>query len=476
MSAALSVRDVTAIASSGDGRAPPHDLDAEAAVLSAIMLDADGADTLNGLRDFLAADHFFADAHRRIFEAACAVVDAGGLPDMVQIGSRLRATYRLAQIGGMQYLADILDAVPVVHRVENYATAVHEAWRVRQIITAAQTIAARGYLGIEGVQAFADDAVEALAKVARRSLTSPLERNLDALTRIVRELGERAATVGSKVQGMATGIASLDDLTGGLHAGHVFTIAGLPGDGKTTLALQIALNVARGGMGVLIFSTEQGRDELLLKLLSAVGRVDHDRFRDVRFSSDEWTRLIEAAREISALPIWIDDTTELDARTMRARATERASNALTIDRVPLGLVVVDYIQNLSAPAGAFNPKKIDTVTDAAKLVKAMARQLKVPVLSLAQRKRPDDKAPKNARPRLSDIADSSQVEKATDELLFVWNKTGDANTRTLTLAKQRGGSKGGDIPVRFEGKFSWFVDERREPVRDQIDDLIGGDE
>ena len=456
-----------------DARVPPHDLDAEAAVLSCIMLsDADGM-LARRLQDFLKPEHFYSESHRRIFEAACAVANLNGTAaiDIVAIASRLKQTDRLAQVGGMAYLAEIIDAAPSVGRasVDGYAATVFEAWRVRQTIANAQRIAAQGYLGIDGVQGYLDGAVESLASVARRSLTSPIERNLDALKRIVRELGERASGLGRKTTGIPTGIASLDEMTGGLHATHVFTLAGLPGDGKTTMAMQIAVNVARQGIGVLFFSTEQPRDELLVKALSHIGCVNSDRFKDARFTPADWERLLGSATELARLPLWIDETQALDAMTLRQRAVERADKALSVDGVPLGLIVVDYIQNLAAPVGQFNAKKNEVVADAAKVIKAMARLLKIPVVSLAQRKPIDVKGPKNPRPVLYDCADSSGIVKATDEIAYLWNKIGDKTTRTLTMPKQRSGAAGGDIQLRFEGEFSLFVDERREPVRDNVD-------
>lgn len=468
MSNVVPIREVP---STSEGRVPPSDLVAEAAVLSAIMLDSETAGTLARLRDYLLAEHFYSETHRRIFEAACAVVDAGGRPDMVQVGSRLRESNRLAQVGGMAYLAEILDAAPVVHHVEDYAATVFEAWRAREVIACTQRVAAVGYLGIADVQHYVDQAISDLGAISRQSRTSPVESNLTALKRIVREITERIQGKGVQRYGMPTGLPSLDELTGGLHGSHVLTICALPGVGKTTLALQIASHVALQNIGVLFFSTEQSADELRLKLLSMHGRINHDKFKKLDFTPADWQRLNEGATIAAHLPIWIDDTREIDGRTIRARAVAKADRALHEHKVPLGLIVIDYVQNLAAAPHQDRSKRHEVVAENAKTIKTLARQLKVPVIQLAQRKRPQDGGPKAPRPKLTDISDSSQVEKESDEILFLWRKPdGRENQRTATLSKQRSGAAGesADLELEFQGEFSTFVDSQMTAVRDFV--------
>jgi replicative DNA helicase len=421
---------------------PPHDLDAEASVLSACMIGPGDSTNVARIRDFLRPEHFYSEANRRTFEAVLDCVDAGKPPDMVGVLERLKVSNRLAQVGGFEYLAGILDAAPAIVNLVHYAEIVHNRWRERQVIAVAQRIAATGYLGVPDTQAYADGAVESLAVLARAGFGRDVESNLDALRRIVHELMTRASNPASATPGLTTGIEPWDTRLGGLHPGEVTTLVGRPGMGKTSLALQVAVRTAQAGIGVLFFVQDMSRDDLLVNALCHLANVDSQRWRQNRLAPADWQRVTPACETFAKLPLAIDDTRELSAPQLRARALTHADRSMRRSGVPLGLVVVDYVQQLTAPPELAREKAHEVIAFSAKAIKSLAREMGVAVLELAQQKRSDGQRGRgenagHKRPELSDIAGSSRIEAESDAVVFIVE--GEEHERELVFRKVRRG-------------------------------------
>lgn len=436
-------------------RTPPHDLDAEAAVISAIMLASgtnDGGLAL--VADWLRPEHFYSEAHGRMYEAALALREAKEPVDVVTMGAWLKKHDRIAQVGGMSYMTELLNAAPAVANIVPYARTIHDRWRERQLIETTARISARGYLGIEDTQAYCDNAVRSLSEIARMSVVRRTESNVDALLRIVKAISERSSAATKVPLGLPTGIAAYDEEWGGLHGGEVTTIVARPKVGKTSLALQLLWAVASTGAGVLMFSQDSPRDDLLQDLLSHVAKVDSKRLRKGEISEGEWRRVMDASSEIGKRQFMVDDERGIHVGTVKSRAIATADEWLKKDRRPLGLVIVDYIQQLGAPPGKERAKKHEYIGSAARDLKTHARLMGVPFIVLAQQKRDE-----NGKP-VWQASDSSEIEKECDNLFFI-EKLSDTARRLRCELVRRGARR--SIDLHFDGPSRTFSDAKHEP-------------
>ena len=432
-----------------EGRTTPHDLDAEASVLSACMIGSGESNIVARVRDLIKPEHFYSEPHRRVFQAILSVCEANGNPDLVAVGERLKVSDNLASVGGMAYLAEILGAAPAVINVVQYAQIVHDRWRERCLIATCQRVAAQGYLGVPDTQAFADGAIESLATIARAALGREHETNLVALKRIVRAMVERCNNPSSAPAGFSTGIDSWDRELGGLQTGEVTALVGRPGRGKTTLALQVALRTAASGVGVLFFCQDMSRDDLLVNSLCHLAGVDTRRWRHNTLTPYDWQKLMPASEQLSRLPIAIDDTRDLTAAQLRARTMTHGDKSFRLTGIPLGLCVVDYVQQLRAAAEQGNAAQHEVIASSAKACKSLAREANIAVLMLSQQKRePEQKFSRRGqaeapyRPEMADIAGSSKIEAEADNIAFIIPRNGegeDADARELIFRKVRRG-------------------------------------
>jgi replicative DNA helicase len=461
-----------------DGRAPPHDLDAEAAVLSVVLVDPAAMPRVA----FLEPEHFYADAHGRIFEAARALETAKQPIDVVQVGTWLKNRERLVQVGGMAYLTEILNAAPAVANVDAYARVVVEKWRVRKAIAICQRAAALGYIDYGDAQSYLLEIEQSVAEVVRSGSGEAAETNLDALKRIVRGWSDNVSRVerGERPHGIPTGIGELDRLLNGLHARRSYLIAARPGGGKSALGMQVANHVAALGIGVGVFSMEMPRDEQLERLVSMRARVDNARIAAGRLDYAEWQRVAEASKEIAKLPITIDDGT-YNIRELRARAMKMIADAAKTKH-PLGLLVVDYVQWMPGTPERQREPRREQIAEASRGLKQLAKDTGIPVVALAQLNRAIDQRSGDVRwPRFSDIADCGDIERTFDVIVFIHQNAkvaengeeifeDEADAR-LIVAKARGGGKRGVVKVTFEKPYTRFVEpeaERRQGAFDGI--------
>lgn len=428
-------------------RTPPQDLDAEAAVLSAVLLSRDAFDQV---ADTLKAEHFYAEAHRRIFEAACDLIANGKPADLRTVASWLRDRGRLDQIGGAAYLGQISDAVPAVANVSAYAQIVRDKARIRSVVTVCQRIAADGYGQIEDAQSFVDKAEQSLYEIAHEQAPTTMVALGEAARIAFRTIGE-AATRGKAITGLPTGLERLDSLTAGLHPGELTIVAARPGMGKSSLAMDLALNVASASeepASVAFFSLEMPKEQLAMRAACAWGRVDVSKLRQHhRLTERDWADITRAMADITKLPIAIDDTAGLSLLELRAKTRRAAADFARENKPPLGLVVIDYLQLMRGDPSAKSREQ--EVAGVSRGLKQLAKELGVPVIALAQLNRNVEARGKNdKRPQLSDLRESGAIEQDADNVLFIHRDDyydREAETKgiaELIVAKQRNGATG----------------------------------
>jgi replicative DNA helicase len=461
-----------------EGRIPPHDLDAEAAVLSAVMLDPSALDKV---LEFLKPEHFYAEAHRRVFEAALELKQGGRPVDVVQIGSWLKDRERIAQVGGMAYLTEILNAAPAVANVAAYGRTIHEKWRVRQLIVTCQRVAAQGYVDYGEAQQFIDGAEQSIYNLARTQEGSSVERIRDVVIKAFKKLNE-AVKRGDRITGVPTGFERYDRKTAGLHDGDLTIVAARPGMGKTSFVLNIAANVASPknrelaqnpkerwedeGVGVAVFSLEMPREQLANRMVCSEARVDVSKLRTGFLDRADWEKLTKAASFLTSLPIWIDDSPGLSLLELRAKVRRLQAEYDRTDDTGrkvrrVGLVIIDYLQLMRGRDGASSREQ--EISEISRGLKGLAKELQLPVIALSQLNRAvETRSDKSKRPQISDLRESGAIEQDADNICFIYrddyyNKedSTERNIAELIIAKQRNGPTG-TAKVRFEHAYTRF--------------------
>lgn len=475
MSAALQVLDgeLELEDSTGPVDIPPHDLNAEAAVISACMINSEGdaarPSAVKLVRGFLRPAHFFSEAHRRIFEAIIDLDDAGTPADIVTIGNRLKVTERLLQVGGMAYLVEILNEAPVVSHVRQYALAVYDAWRMREAIATAQRFAAAGYHAVDGVQDFLDRGTKALARYSQAEMGREEESNVDSLKKLFAKLRDaaKARLEGRDItMGATTGLQRLDEIMHGLRPSKKVQILATPGVGKTALALHMALSAASEGVGVAYFWSEPSmdRESFLLRAVANIAGVDATRLRALNMSVDEYARVQRSFSTLSKLPIKFCDARGQTIDYVCSQARRYAETFRTEQKAPLGIVVDDYLQKFAPPESMHRfSKRHEVVAYGANATAELAAELQVCVVEPAQEKRPEKEGAREKKPDQACGAESSEIEKGADTMI-VLRRRGEkhfvgmraAQKVLAVIVKNRGGEDDVTVPLHFfgaEGRF-----------------------
>ena len=442
------------------GRVPPHDLNAERAVLGGILLENDALNAVTELP--LEAGHFYKDAHAIIFEAMLELFGAGQPVDTVTLRERLAMGNKLPRVGGDEYLLALTDTIPTIANIEAHARIVMEKSMVRRVIHACHETAAKGYGDYGPIGEFLDEAEKAVFEVAKHRLKHRYEHINDVVMRTFEEI-TAAAERKEHITGLPTGFRHLDWYTAGFHPGDLVICAGRPGMGKTAFALNLALNACRARQApVAVFSLEMPNDQLARRLLCAEAGVDGNRLRSGRLTREDWAPLTRAAGELSELPVWMDDTPSLSVLELRAKArrlkTERG----------LELVVVDYLQLMRS--GTRTDNREQEISEISRSLKALAKELSIPVMALSQRNRGvENRGNKDKRPQLSDLRESGAIEQDADTILFIYRdevynpESTEKGIAEIIIGKQRAGPTG-TVRCKFLREFTRFenLEEHRE--------------
>jgi replicative DNA helicase len=432
-------------------RLPPQNLEAEISVLGGVLLDNEA---LNRVLEVIKEGDFYRESHRKIFSAILDLYERSEPVDLITLSEALKKREALEAVGGVEYLNSLVNSVPTAANISYYAKIVKEKAILRKLINRSTDIISQVY-GVSGdVDDFLDQAERSIFEISEdrvRPSFYPLKDIIKASFKTIERLYEKRQLI----TGVPTGFTKLDELTSGLQPSDLIIFAGRPSMGKTALALDIAAYAAvEGGIPSAIFSLEMAKEQLALRMLCSEAKVDAHRLRGGFLSESDWPKLTRAAGSLSEAPIFIDDTPGLSALEMRAK-----SRRLKAEH-NLGLVVVDYLQLMRGRADSDNREQ--EISDISRSLKALAKELNVPVMALSQlNRRVEERG--DRRPQLSDLRESGAIEQDADVIIFlyrdeVYNKSEDNPNKgkaEIIIGKQRNGPTD-KFELTFLDKFTCF--------------------
>jgi replicative DNA helicase len=439
-------------------RTPPQAVEAEQSVLGAMMLSKDAiADVVEVIRP----GDFYRPAHQLIYDAVLDLYSRGEPADAVTVSAELTKLGQLVRAGGAPYLHTLISLVPTAANAGYYAQIVAERATLRRLVTAGTRIVQMGYdtaSGSANLVGSVDDVVDrAQAEVyeVTERRTSEDYVHIESLLQTTLDEIETISSHGGVGGGIPTGFHQLDEITNGLHPGQMITVAGRPGTGKSTLALDIARSAAvKHRRPTVIFSLEMGKLEIMMRLFSAEAGVALQNMRSGHMSDGDWARLARRASELSEAPLYIDDSPNLTMMEIRAKARRLRQ------RHDLQLIVIDYLQLMTS--GKRVESRQQEVSEFSRAMKLLAKELDVPVLALSQLNRgPEQRTDK--KPMLADLRESGSIEQDSDMVLLVHRpdlyepETERSGEADLIIAKHRNGPTG-TVAVAFQGRYSRFAD------------------
>ncbi len=412
-------------------RLPPQNLEAEQSLLGSLLIDRDA---IVKIADLVAPTDFYREAHQKIFEAVLDLFRAREPIDLLSVGNRLEECKQLELTGGRTALAALANLVPTASHVAHYAGIVVKKATLRRLITASTEIVGLGYEEAEDVEKTLDQAEQKLFAISQRALRHtfvPIRSVLDEAFERIEELHREKG----KLRGLSTGFTELDNLLGGLQKSDLIVLAARPSVGKTTLALDIARLVAtRGKLPVGIFSLEMSKEQLVDRLICAEANVDLWRMRTGKLADspdhDDFPRIGQALSTLAEAPIFIDDSPSANVMEIRAKARR-----LQMEH-GLGLLMIDYLQLMESRNKIEN--RVQEVAEITRSLKAIARELNLPVLALSQLSRAVEMS-KPAIPKLAHLRESGSIEQDSDVVLFIYRKAADKNYRFDDLAPDERG-------------------------------------
>ena len=430
-------------------RTMPANLDAERAILSAILRDNA---VLAQIGDVLRADDFYLEAHRHIYEAFQTLSDGGQLVDSVTLAEALHQRTVLDRVGGPSYIGDLIDYAGTTVGVTHYARIVREKALVRRMIRVSSEIATEGFEDSLDIRSYLDSCERRIFDVLGENLGSSGTAIREVLKAAVMML-EQLAQSRDRVIGVTTGYRDLDDILLGLHPSDLVIVAARPAMGKTSFAMNLATNAAvLGGAAAAVYSLEMSKEQLALRLLASEARVNLKNLRSGLIGDVDWPKLAEAAARLGDSRMFIDDTPALSLMELRAKARRLKLE----DRCDL--VVVDYLQLMRS--GKDLSSREQEISEISRGLKSLAKELSVPVIALSQLNRGlEQRADK--RPILSDLRESGAIEQDADVILFIYRdevynpETEDKNAAEIIVGKQRNGPTG-VARLRFFGSFTRF--------------------
>jgi replicative DNA helicase len=436
---------------------PPHSVEAEQSVLGGLLLEASALDRV---ADLMTDDDFYRQEHRLIFRQIVRLSEMAKPVDVITVAEALELAGELDKVGGLTYLGSLAQNVPSAANIRRYGEIVRERSIMRKLVEVGTDIASSAYnpSGRDAAQLL-DEAESKVFEIAEAG--SHGKQGFIAMPPLLTQVVERIETLyardnPSDVTGIATGFTDIDRMTSGLQPGELVIVAGRPSMGKTAFSLNIAENVAlESKLPVAIFSMEMGATQLALRMLGSVGKLNQHDLRTGRLQDDDWGRLTHALGKLHDAPIHIDESAALSALDVRARARRlhRQSNGL-------GLIVVDYLQLMSSNAGRASENRATEISEISRSLKALAKELHVPVVALSQLNRGLEQRP-NKRPIMSDLRESGAIEQDADLILFIYrdevynSDSPDKGKAEIIIGKQRNGPIG-MVPLAFRGEYTRF--------------------
>ncbi|MCD2450643.1 replicative DNA helicase [Methylicorpusculum oleiharenae] len=431
----------------------PHSIQAEQSVLGGLMLDNQ---TWDSIADKVVESDFYRKDHRLIFKTIEQLAEKQEPFDVITLSESLSAIGELTTVGGLAYLGTLAKDTPSAANIVAYAKIVRDKAILRQLIHVGTDISNSAF-NTEG-----RDTAELLENAERQvfHIAEQRQRGQGGFTAIKSLLAQAVDKIEllyeqeGSITGASTGFSDFDEMTSGLQPSDLIIVAGRPSMGKTTIAMNMAENVAiKGDKPVAVFSMEMPGDSLAMRMMSSLGRIDQHKVRTGKLDDDEWPRLTSAINMLAETKLFIDDTPALTPTEVRSRARR-----LMREHGQLGLIVLDYLQLMQSPASGEN--RVQQISDISRSLKALAKELNVPVIALSQLNRNLEQRP-NKRPVMSDLRESGGIEQDADVIVFVYRDevynpdSPDKGVAEIIIGKQRNGPIG-TVRLTFLGQYTRF--------------------
>lgn len=445
---------------------PPQALDAEMAVLGSMMIEADA---LERAFDILKPEHFYKNAHQKIFNAMASLMAKNQAVDLITITEELKRQGFLAEIGGERYLSELMGKVSTAAHVEHYAKMVYEAALVRELINISTSTVEECYKNPDDPTSLIDEAQGKLFKLNQQRELKGFVSSKE-LSGEVMQMIEKLIVDKNPIKGVPTGFTKFDLKTGGLRKSDLIILAARPSQGKTAMALNIAHYAAvHAKVPVAIFSLEMGRHSIYQRMVCSAAMADLHQVSTGMFKKERWRELAREIQRLGEAPMFIDDTPALTITDIRVRSRRLASE-LKKQGKELGLIMIDYI-GLIRGGGKKAESRQQEVSEISRMLKELARNLEVPVLALSQLNRnTENKTRTSNRPQLSDLRESGSIEQDADVVALIhregYYKRDDPSLErdaTLIIAKQRNGPVG-DVKLNWYSEYTLFANPAPENV------------
>ena len=436
-------------------RLPPYSLEAEAAVLGVLLLDNSAWEKIG---DLISASDFYQKNHSLIFAQILTIIDQSKPADVVTVYDALKFNGLDAECGGLEYLNSLAQSTPATANVKQYADIVRNRAILRNLLLVSEEISNLALMpGDKDTNLILDDAESRIFKISesRNRNLSGIHDFDNLLNKVMKGVDELFNNPNpSDVTGKPSGFLDLDQKTAGMHDGELIVIAGRPSMGKTSLAINIAEHVAIDcGLPVAVFSMEMGAEQLVLRMLCSQGRVDSQKVRTGKLSQDDWDKLMNSLARMKNIGMHIDESPGINPLELRSKARRLAKST-----GGLGLIIVDYLQLMSASSGGEN--RTTEISEITRSLKSLAKELSCPVIALSQLNRTVEQRT-DKRPVMSDLRESGSIEQDADVILFIYRdevykpETEDKGIAEIIISKQRNGPTG-TIKLTFLGKYTRF--------------------
>ena len=438
------------------GKIPPHDIEAEQAILGSMLIDKDAV--INAI-EVLKEEDFYREDNKTIYSAMLSLYARIEPIDIITVKSELTQIGKFETVGGLEYLASLPDKVPVVSNIENYIQIVEEKSILRKLIKASNEISQMGYDQTEETECIMDVAEKKIFDIMQNRNTKGYTPIKEVLINAIDEL-EKLYNHKGGITGIATGFIDLDRITAGLHNSDLVLIAARPAMGKSAFALNIASHVAiREKVPVAVFNLEMSKEQLGSRILCSEAMVDSNKVRTGNIEEEDWIKLVSAVGPLSEAEIYIDDTPGISISEIRAKCRK-----MKLEK-NIGLIIIDYLQLIQG-TGKKNASREQEISEISRSLKILAKELDVPVIALSQLSRAAEQRTDH-KPMLSDLRESGAIEQDADIVMFIYREdyynpdTERKNIAEIILAKHRAGATG-TVELMWLGSYTKFVNLARE--------------
>ena len=439
------------------GKVPPHDLEAEQAIIGSMLTDKDAV--ISAI-EVLKEEDFYREDNKAIYSAILNLYNRAEPIDIITVKAELESMGKFEKVGGLEYLAELPEKVPTTANAMKYIKIVEEKSTLRRLIKTANEIIELGYSPTEDVEDIMEGAEKKIFNImqdkSQKSYTPIKDALVESFTKL-EELYNRK----QHITGVPSGFTELDYRTAGFHGSELILIAARPAMGKTAFALNIAANAAlKGNTAVAVFSLEMSKEQLVNRILCSESMVDSNKVRTGKLEEDDWTKLAGTIGPLSEAEIYIDDTPGINIMEIRAKCRK-----LKLEK-NIGMVVIDYLQLIQGSGYRRSGSREQEISEISRSLKILAKELDVPVIALSQLSRAAEQRPDH-RPMLSDLRESGAIEQDADIVMFLYRDdyyNQDSEKKDIAeviIAKHRGGSTG-TVELLWLGSYTKFVNlERR---------------